>query len=190
MVKSKHRRFSNEEDKKLKELVNKHGDKDWIIISSYMPGRNSRQCRERWNNYLSPKINRREFTIEEDQIILSKFNEYGSRWAVIANFLEKRTDQMVKNRFFVLKRHVVDENEIKKDNLESTKICKENNITFNNSFETETDLNVEKDLEKGSEDNLFFNLDDIRFSDDENQEFYHFFDQVAIEIGGIFDDLN
>ena len=73
MVKSRHSRFSNEEDKKLKELVNKHGDKDWIIISSYMPGRNSRQCRERWNNYLS-QLEYAAWTGQEEKRLSTKFH--------------------------------------------------------------------------------------------------------------------
>ena len=49
-------KFTKEEDEMLKNLVENFGDNNWQVISSKMPGRNSRQCRERWQNYLSPDV--------------------------------------------------------------------------------------------------------------------------------------
>ena len=42
-----HSKFNEEEDARLRELVNEYGDSSWIQIAAPMPGRNSRQCRER-----------------------------------------------------------------------------------------------------------------------------------------------
>jgi hypothetical protein len=41
------------EDLALRELVLVHGLTAWPMIASRLPGRNARQCRDRWNHYLS-----------------------------------------------------------------------------------------------------------------------------------------
>jgi hypothetical protein len=37
---------------KLKALVQKHGDKDWVAIVSLVPGRTRKQCWNRWKRYV------------------------------------------------------------------------------------------------------------------------------------------
>lgn len=101
-----HSKFCEDEDKRLRELVAQYGDNSWIQIASQMPGRNSRQCRERWMNYLSPHLNVNDWTPEEDDMLLEKHKEYGTSWVRICKFFEGRTDQMCKNRFFLLKRKI------------------------------------------------------------------------------------
>ena len=100
-----HQKFSLEEDSILRALVSAFGENSWILVAEHMPGRNSRQCRERWLNYLSPKLNRQKFTKEEDELLLSKVEEYGTKWVTISkSFFPNRTDQMVKNRYYILRR--------------------------------------------------------------------------------------
>lgn len=99
-----HSKFSEEEDSRLRELVERHGENSWIEIASLMPGRNSRQCRERWLNYLSPHLNTKAWTSEEDSLLLEKQKELGTSWVRISKYFEGRTDQMCKNRFFLLRR--------------------------------------------------------------------------------------
>jgi hypothetical protein len=48
--------WTKEEDLKLIELVNKFGPEKWSNISSYLPGRLGKQCRERWYNHLNPEV--------------------------------------------------------------------------------------------------------------------------------------
>ena len=46
-------------------------DKDrWAAIASNLPGRNGKQCRERWHNQLDPSIKRESWTDEEDRILM------------------------------------------------------------------------------------------------------------------------
>jgi hypothetical protein len=56
-TKKRKSRFTQLEDSYLKTLVEKHGIKDWSLISSLMTKRNPRQCKERWKNYISPRVN-------------------------------------------------------------------------------------------------------------------------------------
>ena len=99
-----HAKFSQEEDEQLRQLVEKYGENAWLSISNEMNGRSSRQCRERWLNYLSPRLNNGEWTEEEDSILLEKQKELGTSWTRISKFLPGRTDQMCKNRFLMLQR--------------------------------------------------------------------------------------
>jgi hypothetical protein len=46
-------RFFPEEDKLLKRLVIEFGSDDWDRIAAVVPNRNSRQCKDRWQNYLA-----------------------------------------------------------------------------------------------------------------------------------------
>ena len=95
--------FSIEEDKKLNDLVAQYG-MDWKQIAIYMPGRNARQVKERWRNYLSSDVEYRPWTSDEDDLLYKKYREFGPRWKEISRFFEKRTEVHVKNRWRLLQR--------------------------------------------------------------------------------------
>ena len=92
-------KFTQEEDSKLYELVQKYGESNMYEISKEMDGRNIRQCRERWRNYLSPKIDNGPWTKEEDDLLFQLLPQYGPRWKTISKFFPKRTDINIKSRF-------------------------------------------------------------------------------------------
>ena len=119
-------KFTSEEDNLLVELVSQIGEDNWALISSKINGRNTRQCRERWNKYLSPKVNTSAWTIEEDNLLYSKYNEFGAKWKQIAKYFIQRTDINVKNRFLKLERHrkKKENKELKlKEKVKNLKIC-------------------------------------------------------------------
>jgi len=58
------------------------GFTSWTDISRSMSGRNSKQCRERWTEYVDPTLDRGKFTKEEDEIILREQQRVGNRWTV------------------------------------------------------------------------------------------------------------
>lgn len=49
--------WGQDEDQMLTMLVQK-GFKNWGHLAAHMPGRTSKQCRERWCHHLDPSINR------------------------------------------------------------------------------------------------------------------------------------
>ena len=51
---SKKQKFTLYEDELLKRIVFRFGPKNWKLIASMIPGRTSRQCRDRYSNYLAP----------------------------------------------------------------------------------------------------------------------------------------
>ncbi|TMW63743.1 hypothetical protein Poli38472_002684 [Pythium oligandrum] len=92
-----------EEDAKLRELV-AEGKRNWGQVASLIPGRTSKQCRERWCNHLDPNINKGAYTEEEDRIILEMQARLGNRWSIIAQQLKGRTEDAVKIRWKSLMR--------------------------------------------------------------------------------------
>jgi hypothetical protein len=98
------RKFTEEEDTRLAELVAQHGSNSWKKIAMHMNGRSVRQCRERWKYFLEPSINRGDWTVDEDHLLLSKYDEVGPKWAQISAFFRSRTDIDLKNRFHRIQR--------------------------------------------------------------------------------------
>ena len=93
--------WSEEEDKTMKQLVNKYGTSNWTLISSKMgKARNGKQCRERWYNQLNPSMKKNNWTLNEENILFSKHMQLGNKWADIASFLPGRTLTDIKNHFY------------------------------------------------------------------------------------------
>jgi len=82
--------WTREEDDLLVAAIGKHGPKNWSNVAQEVPGRNGKQCRERWCNYLDPDIKRDAWQREEDRLILKYIRTTGSRWAEMAKALPGR----------------------------------------------------------------------------------------------------
>lgn len=93
--------WSPEEDATLKHYLQNHGTGgNWITLPQRAGlKRCGKSCRLRWLNYLRPDIKHGPFTDEEDTLILSLYQNLGSRWSVIASKLAGRTDNDVKNHW-------------------------------------------------------------------------------------------
>lgn len=79
----------------MKEL----GTKNWKDVASKMENRSSKQCRERFKNYLADTAKNGPWSLEEEALLEEKYNKYGPRWSMIAGFFNSRSDANVKNHW-------------------------------------------------------------------------------------------
>ena len=98
-------KWSLAEDELLVSLINRFANK-WSKIASILNTeihgraniRNSKNCKERWNNYLNPNINRGHWTALEDVLLLEGYLKFGNKWTSITKTIPNRIESSVKNR--------------------------------------------------------------------------------------------
>jgi myb proto-oncogene protein len=96
--------WSKEEDEILKAWVKEHGTKTLNIASrEVLLGRTSHHIRDRWFNYLNPKIDKSPFTIEEEFKVLVLFQIFGTNWSLIQYYLPHRSARFIHSKFRGLK---------------------------------------------------------------------------------------
>lgn len=116
------RKFTPEEDDQIRKAVALFGNSSWVTIAKHVQGRTSRQCRERWVNYLDPEVNKVSWTIEEDMKLQNLVEQYGQKWSRMVGHFDGRTDVMIKNRYTLIKRRIQRGEEYKKVKSVPTKI--------------------------------------------------------------------
>ena len=99
-VKKKTGSWTKDESTILLDCMKKSPSMSWTEISKFIPGRNGKQIRERWNNVLNPEINKSHFSEKEKDRIRELVSIYGKKWTQIAKELKNgRIDSHVKNYY-------------------------------------------------------------------------------------------
>lgn len=93
------------EDAILRNTILSNGPLNWNVVASYLSDRTGKQCRERWHNHLADGIKKGDWSKEEDSIILSAHRQFGNQWARISKMLPSRTENDIKNRYYMLERN-------------------------------------------------------------------------------------
>jgi hypothetical protein len=93
-----------EEDALLIQAIREIPEGDWQAVSKRIPGRNAKQCKERWMLNLNPSINHGPWTAEEDAMLIELHAEVGGKWSLIAKRLHGRTEHAIKTRFLSLQK--------------------------------------------------------------------------------------
>jgi hypothetical protein len=95
-------KWMEEEDNLLShtvEVARSQGKINWRIIAEKVPNRTSKQCRERWNHYISPEVRRDNFSNDEDRKLEALITKYGTKWSKIAKEMPGRTENSVRARY-------------------------------------------------------------------------------------------
>ncbi|EAX94250.1 Myb-like DNA-binding domain containing protein [Trichomonas vaginalis G3] len=98
--KSKRIKFTPEEDFILEQQVAKYGARKWNTIAQALPGRTSRQCRDRYMNYLEKGLTNEPWSSEDDRLLEQLFAVYGTKWSQIAKYFAGRSSNNIKNRWY------------------------------------------------------------------------------------------
>lgn len=117
-IKRRRRVWTKEEDEKLKILVEEKKLKNWVMVSSYFKNRSNKDCRDRYFLHLSPNVVKRKWTAEEEDLLLAKFQEYGSKWVKLSSFFDKRSPNDLKNRIKLIQKR---KKPLKKEVLQDSK---------------------------------------------------------------------
>lgn len=93
--------WTSEEDHILINWVKTHGQTEFHTCNNVIPGRTSKQCRERWFNVLNPKVLKGDWTLNEDYLVFKLFTAYGGKWVKFVPFFNGlRAENSIKNRFY------------------------------------------------------------------------------------------
>lgn len=91
--------WSQTEDDRLLELIGTFGPSHWSVIAEHLPGRQGKQCRERWRNHLCPDINKADWAEAEEWRLFLLHRLLGNSWATLSKLLDNRTDNCIKNHW-------------------------------------------------------------------------------------------
>ena len=166
--------FTEEEDQKLLKIISNTMNKgydsneqiredliDWKIISKEMGNRSVRQCKERYFHYLSPQINKKDWTPEEDSLLFSTVGNIGKKWKIMEDLFENRTEIDIRNRYYVLQRKITKAARLEKRyenyNLE-IKEDKDSGVTSYKIIDDDEYSYLEKDINIVGLQRLYFNL--------------------------------
>ncbi|OHT10558.1 Myb-like DNA-binding domain containing protein [Tritrichomonas foetus] len=92
-------KFTDIEDIKLLSIVRQMDKINWKSVSAMMGNRSARQCRERYNNYLSPTVQNKTWTPEEEELLLQSYDKYGPQWSLMTKFFKNRAAVNIKNHY-------------------------------------------------------------------------------------------
>ena len=108
----KRKRWLKAEDEKLISVLETHKyDKkpNWEIISQILQTKSifktGKQCKERFVNNLNPSLKKEKtWRLEENKTLFELHRKLGNKWTKISKCFEGRSDNCVKNQFFLLVR--------------------------------------------------------------------------------------
>mmetsp|Transcript_27870 Transcript_27870/g.85506 ORF Transcript_27870/g.85506 Transcript_27870/m.85506 type:complete len:751 (+) Transcript_27870:70-2322(+) len=96
-------KWTEDEDRRLRDIVEKHGAKNWKKLSQILGSvRSDVQCLHRWNKVLRPGLSKGPWTAEEDKTVKEMVLTHGAgnvKWSIIAAQLPGRIGKQCRERW-------------------------------------------------------------------------------------------
>jgi|EP00769_Ergobibamus_cyprinoides_P000353 hypothetical protein len=73
-----------------------YGESQWKQVSSLVPGKSNKQCRERWVSSARPGLKHDPWTLTEVRALLELYAQYGPAWATIERQMGGRSQNSLK----------------------------------------------------------------------------------------------
>ena len=94
-------KWSQHEDKLLRQAVQLNAGRNWKKIASCLPGRTDVQCLHRWQKVLRPGLIKGPWTAEEDRLVVQLVEKWGQKkWSTIAKSLPGRLGKQCRERWY------------------------------------------------------------------------------------------
>lgn len=105
-------KWTDEEDECLRRLVenssSKSGSFNWYSFAEEMKKvghqKTKKQIMDRWNLQLNPELNKSSISEEERRLLFTLQEKTENSWKQLAKHFDSRTDNLLKNQFFLLVR--------------------------------------------------------------------------------------
>ena len=92
------KKWTKEEDEELIKLVKTHNGKKWKEIASNFHNKSPLQCFSRYKR-IRPEIYKGSWKKEEDKLILSLIEKYGTSWSKISKIIKTRNGKQIRDRY-------------------------------------------------------------------------------------------
>ena len=92
------KKWSKDEDEELIKLVSSHNGKKWKEIASNFHNKTPLQCFSRYKR-IRPGIYKGTWKKEEDNLILSLIEKYGTSWSKISKIVKTRNGKQIRDRY-------------------------------------------------------------------------------------------
>lgn len=126
----------------------------WLEVAKLVHGRTSKQCRDRWLS-ISPAVAKREWTKEEDDMLIELYDKYKNRWVKIAACFKGRNDNMIKSRFRALSRMGLIQRAPYGDSLKRSRAS-------SSDFSQDSDKRVKHSVSNNTDSPSLENAEDVR----------------------------
>ena len=94
------KKWSQEEDRILSNLIINHKYKSWKLISAQLPGRTPIQCQYRWTKNLKPGLVKGPWSVQEDKLLTEWVNKHGPRkWNQCCEYIHGRSGKQCREHW-------------------------------------------------------------------------------------------
>ena len=87
--------WTNVEDEILKAAIAKYGLNQWSRVSSLLPKKSAKQCKQRWKEWLDPRIKKLDWDRSEDEKLLQLIKLRPNQWNSIGIMMNRTANQCI-----------------------------------------------------------------------------------------------